>query len=219
MWIKNKGLTVLWSVLAIPLQSSNGWQNLTYRKIPANKVVFDSEGLTIDVDKSASPLIYPLEKALAVNAVEVKLKIEGDLKFKQKMRQGQKKADDFRFRLGLVLKGENRLNFFQKAIAADWIKKLYSLAPEGVGIDKIYFLNLVDQTDLIGNTRQHPLSELISENMQWSIEHNESTEPFALKAKLDGPHDVLAIWLSSDGDDTLSKYKVNVKSISLFYDN
>ena len=44
----------------IPLDSKDGWQVLQYSSLPAHTVNFGVDGLSIEVDKSASPIIYPL---------------------------------------------------------------------------------------------------------------------------------------------------------------
>ena len=58
-------------------------------------------------------------------------------------KQGEKNWDDFNLRLGLVLLGSHTLKWYQEVLAADWVKEMFKLAPEGQGIDRIYFLNAI----------------------------------------------------------------------------
>ena len=61
---------VLSGMIAIPLQTPQGWQVLKYKGIEANTVSFSKEGMSISVKKSASPIIFPLEKKLIVHKIK-----------------------------------------------------------------------------------------------------------------------------------------------------
>ena len=198
-------------VFNVPLTKSNGWEQLTFSSIEANQVSFSDQGMQIDVNRSASPLIYPFDTAVKPGEISLTLQFEGDIQLADKQ-QGEKGADDFIFRLGLVVEGDQTLNFMQRAVAASWIKKLYSMAPDGAGIDKIQFYNVYSDDRLAGKSRVHPLSDLM-------VEHFIAARPqdgrlqLTFTPELDSP--VLALWLSIDGDDTKSSYSVRVEEISL----
>ena len=100
----------------------------------------------------------------------------------------------------------------QKMFSADWIKRLHELAPEGSGIDGIYFLNAVQASTRLGQQRQHPLSDLMFENNVWLLDR---PDDFAIAHTLDRPRKVIAIWLSIDGDDSRSNYSTLIKSLHL----
>lgn len=194
---------------AIPLHQASGWQLLTYNNIRPNQVSFSEQGIEVQVNHSASPLIYPLPAALVPEDISVSLQINGDLNLGN-ARQGAAGSDDFVFRLGLVRPGTKRLNFFQRAVAADWIRRLYELAPETTGIENIEFYTVYSDHRLANSHREHPLSDLV-------IEHFVAEKPdnglltLNIKPEFDGP--VLALWISIDGDDTRSSYQVLVKEL------
>src|SRR5574341_1017027 len=150
------------SVVNVPLGDQAKWQVLQYRKIPPHRVQFSKAGLEMQVNGSAMPLIYPLPKALAVKRVRVKGRIEGKLDIPPG-RQGQEGYDDYAFRIGLVEPGERTLGSIRRRFVADWVRKLYELAPEGSGISGIRFYNVAVEKAHIGAKRQHPLSELLHE--------------------------------------------------------
>ncbi len=210
MKIKN---TLLAAAFVVPLQEKGQWQSLEFSRIPANKVEFSQEkGLNIAVNSSASPLIFPLPEVKKLSAVEVKGEFQGQVKLKEGQVQGDGAADDYIFRLGLVLKGEQRLNFVQRRIAAKWIRTLFDLAPPNMGVDHILFLNVGQMDEQVGRKRAHPLSDLLKEHVVWK--HN-GDGPFEYRHEFDQPVEVVALWLSSDGDDTKSSFKVNLSEIRL----
>jgi hypothetical protein len=157
------------------------------------------------------PVIYPLPSPMAVSTVRVRGRIEGTLRVPAE-RQGEAKFDDYAFRIGLVESGERTLNFVERQFAASWVRKLFELAPKGSGISHIHFFNLGTDRAQIGRERQHPLSDLILEKV---VAVPAPDGRFELVHALNPPPQTLAIWLSSDGDDTGSRFTVLVEEIEL----
>ena len=104
------------------------------------------------------------------------------------------------------------LNFFQRKIAADWVNRLFDLAPKGTGVSNIYFYNTFIEPSLAGKKREHPLSDLLIENFVANVK---DTNQINVKVPLDKSRKVLALWISSDGDDTKSSYEVTLNEIIL----
>ena len=202
---------MLAGAIALPLQHTDNWQLLEYSRLDANQVTFTRGGMEVMVDRSASPIIYPLVDAKTVTRVSVTGKLSNLLDVPPE-NQGQEGNDDFSLKIGLVVAGEKTLNPVQKLFSAKWIKTLFDLAPEGTGVDRIYFLNAVQHENLLGQQRQHPLSELIYENNVWLLDQSGD---FSLDYRLESPQEVIAIWLSIDGDDTQSRYTTTINSLIL----
>ncbi len=201
---------VLAGAIALPVQNGSDWQLLQYSSLVANEVSFSPQGMAVKVDQSASPIIYPLDSPKTVARVEVSGNLSNLLDLPAT--QGQKGSDDFSLKIGLVVAGDKTLNTFQRLFSAKWIRKLYDLAPQGTGVEKIYFLNAVQDESFLGQQRQHPLSELIFENNVWLLDESGD---FSLNHDLENPQQVIAIWLSIDGDDTGSSYTTTIKSLLL----
>jgi hypothetical protein len=201
-------------MFVLPLQQQDQWQVLEYSNLPANRVEFDARGMSVSVNRSASPIIYPLPDSRPVRAVEVRGELSKLLNLEGKT-QGQAAADDFSLKIGLVLAGEKTLNFFQRLASPSWVKTLYALAPQGSGIDHILFLNAVQDEQLFGDQRQHPLSSLIYERNVWLIDRS---GPFELSYELEVPRDVVAVWISIDGDDSGSEFSVQIRKLVLTTD-
>ena len=201
---------VLAGAIALPVQYGSDWQLLKYSRLEANEVSFSRQGMAVKVDQSASPIIYPFDSPKTVTRVEVSGNLSNLLDLPST--QGQKGSDDFSLKIGLVISGDKTLNAFQRLFSAKWIRKLFDLAPEGTGVEKIYFLNAVQDESLLGRQRQHPQSELIFENNVWLLDESGD---FSLIHDLQDPQQVIAIWLSIDGDDTRSSYTTTIKSLLL----
>lgn len=208
--IKRLSLTYF-SVVVIPFNRGE-WKSLEYSKIRPNTVEFSSGEnslLKVKVDNSASPLVYKLNKSLLVKSLSFKGKIIGKLNLQHK-NQGEVGADDFAVKVGVVVEGKKTLNFVQKMISPRWIKELYSLGGGNIGIDHIEFFN-ISNTKLNWQQRTHPLSNLIIEN----ITGVKDSGDFDISYNFDKPLNVIAVWVSSDGDDTKSKYEIEFNEIKL----
>lgn len=203
------------SSISIPLNNKAQWIELAFASIAANTVSYTNHGLTIAVDDSASPLIHPLSQVVKVNRVRVQGTVAGGLNLPMPESQGQKGFDDYRFRLGLVEAGSKTLSIWQKPFAAKWIKQLFALAPEGSGVNKIEFFNVPEAASMTGNKRAHPASDLLIETV---LDPADAQGNINIDLALSTPITTLALWISSDGDDTQSQYTINISKIELFTD-
>jgi hypothetical protein len=165
----------------------------------------------VDVQKSAGPLVYKLPTETTVRGVAVSGRVDGTLKAFGKKRQGEKGQDDFLLRVGLVVPGNKRLNFWQRKIAPEWVLTLHGLAEKNQGVKHIDFFNLVSDRRILNTERKHPLSDLLYEHNVWANDKSD----FDLRHSLKNPTQVIGIWLSLDGDDTGSQFKVLLKSLRL----
>jgi hypothetical protein len=195
----------------LPLDRTNGWQFLNYRKIPPNTFHATPAGLQIGVTNSAAPAVFPLANPLLVAEMRVSGNISGLLKVRP-ARQGQKGFDDYTVRVGLVESGSRTLSWLEKRISADWVKRLFALAPPGTGISKIHFLNVGTELKQVGHTRTHPLSNLMQETV---VAVPAADGHFAFTNRLARPMSVLAVWIACDGDDTKSSFAVTLHQVEL----
>ena len=120
--------------------------------------------------------------------------------------------EDSILRFGFVGIGNQTLTGPQKWFAADWVKKLFSLAPKGTGLDKIYFFNVTNRSELNGKSRLHPKSDLLVETV---FAQHEKEGVFSFSKTLNSPIEAAAIWISIDGDDTQSEYETTISEIKL----
>lgn len=90
------------------------------------------------------------------------------------------------------------------------MRRLFELAPKGSGISGIF--NVDAEAAHIGRKRQHPLSELIAETV---VTVPRPDRRFDFMYPLDKPLETIAVWLSSDGDDSGSKFILKVEHIEL----
>ncbi|MGQ0650764.1 MAG: hypothetical protein ACT4P4_00630 [Betaproteobacteria bacterium] len=198
--------------VSIPLAEQGRWQALQYSSIAPHRIRFSPAGLEIAVEASAMPLIYPLASPVAVRSVRVQGRILEGALLVPPQKQGEKGADDYVLRVGLVEPGGRTLNFLQRQVAAAWVRKLFELAPPGGGISRIHFLNVGAEKAHLGRQRVHPLSELLVEKV---VALPRQDGRFDFTHVLERPLQALAGWLSADGDDTQSRYRLLVEAIEL----
>jgi len=199
---------LLFAALVVPLDQAS-WSLLSYKNIPAHQISH-ADGISITVDASAGPLVHKFATPVHIERISVTGTFTGQVQTSAKL--GAPGADDFPLRIGLIVAGKKRLNFMQRLAAPDWVKKLYALAPEGTGIEKIHFLNFTTQTQEADFTsRSHPKSELIEERVVGRFVDGKLQQD--VNVEIDGT--VLGLWLSVDGDDTKSRFSTTIKKITL----
>ena len=197
--------------------NKNKWEVLQYSGIKANQVSSVNNSLKIVVDNSAGPLVYRLSKPQVIKNIRLDADLIGALSLKKDEPQGNTGNDDFALRIGLVYQGKKRLGFMQKAMAPAWVKKLFSLAPPNIGISHVEFFTVYQDNSLANKKRTHPLSELLIENyvIKPAANGKIKTNIPVPKNTRSNDQNVVAIWISSDGDDTQSKYSVNLNHLSV----
>ena len=197
---------------SIPFDSDK-WHSLTYSSIAANTVTFSSDNISIKVNHSASPLIYPMtEKPLFIKEISIKGEVSQLVNIDPPEKQGEKNLDDFNLRLGLVLLGDKKPSLLEELFAPDWVKKMFELAPKDQGIEHIYFLNAVLSPSLVNKTRSHPLSEYIKEHYAWLMN---KIGPFSYSHTFSKPKYTGALWIAVDGDDSQSNFILKIQEITI----
>lgn len=191
---------------------SSKWHSLKFNSIPENTVRFSPRSISIHVQSSAGPLVYPMTDSPAfIKTISIKGMVSDLVRVQPFEKQGEKGWDDYNLRLGLVLLGSKRLWYYEKLLAADWVRKLFELAPEDQGIDHIYFLNAFLSKTHQGKRRTHPLSEYIQEHNVWLMN---KAGAFSYTHTFTQPQEAGALWVSADGDDTQSKFHLEITEIS-----
>ncbi len=209
-WIKRPVL--LFAIFAIPTKTLTGWQIEKFTHIKPNSVSASQNGLTVEVNSSASPLIYKLATPLLISGFQISGEFKGLPHFSDVSKQGRKGFDDYALRVGFIVPGSKRLSGIKKFFAAAWVKHLYSELPAGAGLDHIQFFDVTQNLEQLGQEHTSPSSNLIHENVFADVT---APGPFFYKYKLSAPLKSAAVWISIDGDDTKSKYTVVINQIKL----
>jgi len=92
------------------------------------------------------------------------------------------------------------------------VKQLFALAPSGTGITKVRFFNIATDTTHLGRTRAHPKSDLMQETITGVPDANGN---FTITNHFAKPLPVLAVWISSDGDNSKSSFAVMLEKVEL----
>jgi len=206
--------------LRIPLRLSKDsnenkqcWKVLRFKNRKPNKVVCDEKGLHIKVQCSANLLVYPLDVQADVNSVVLQGAVTGLPRIPEGKKQGDKKADDFAIRFGLVIAGKKRLNPIEKLFAPELVRHLFGQAPKSKGIDHVLFLNLANDPPPEWKKRTHPIGKGLLREQVGCV--RKTSGDFIIKAEFQKPYNVLALCIICDGDHTKSEFQVTVKDIQL----
>lgn len=216
-WVVLSGLTVHFALaaqggtFALPVNQTNGWQFLKYRKILPNTFRCTPTGLVIGITNSAAPAVFPLTNELRVVELQVSGRISGSLKIPPR-HQGEKGFDDYALRVGLVESGTRTLSWWEKRTAADWLKKLFALAPPDKGIGKVHFFNVGTDASQIGHGREYSNGVPMQ---QTAVTVPDDTGHFTFTKRFARPLNVIAVWISCDGDDTHSRFAVTIERAEL----
>jgi len=212
-----KSSLLFMAAASVPLDAGN-WEMLKFSSLKPSTFVATPNKLTIKVRQSSSPLIQKLKKPITFTRVVAKGAItNGSINLKEGQKQGifKKKSitDDYALRLGLVLEGKNKKpKYLPKFMLPSWIKRLFSLAPKDKGVDKIYFLKVVNNASDVGEKRAHPLNKLIFE--EGAVQAK--TGAFTIDKTFESPKTVYGIWLSANGEGTQSQFDTSLDSIEFY---
>ena len=207
-------------MLRIPLKlckdtdsQGQGWKVLQFKNRLPNKVFCDKKGLHIKVQCSANLLVYGLDKQTDVNSVVLEGAVTGLPRIPEGKKQGDKKADDFAIRFGLVIAGKKRLNRIEKLFATELVKHLFGQAPKSQGLDHVLFLNLANDPPPKWQKRIHPIGKGLLREQIACVKG--TSGDFTIKAEFQKPCEVLALCIICDGDHTKSEFQVTIKDIRL----
>jgi len=204
---------MLWATLVLPLGEAESWKIVDYGNIPAHRVSFTANTMKIQVQNSATPIVYPFEKPRFVTGLDVHALVSGALPaLPTGLRQGQKGADDVTLRVGLIVRGNRKLNWLQRKIAPRWLLDLEKLMPQNYGIHHVEFICTCLQKDLLSKKRTHFLDSSLKEECVTLLER---LGPFTLSKKWTQPMQTLGIWIATDGDDSQSRFDLTINKIEI----
>jgi hypothetical protein len=189
------------------------WKVLRFKNRLPNKVVCDEKGLHIKVQCSAGLLVYGLDKQTDVNSVVLEGAVTDLPRIPEGKRQGDKKADDFAIRFGLVMAGKKRLNPIEKLFAPELVKHLFAQAPKSQGLDHVLFLNLANDPPPKWRKRNHRIGKGLLREQIACIKGTPGD--FTIKAEFKEPCKVLALCIICDGDHTKSEFQATIRDIRL----
>ncbi|NBX68989.1 MAG: hypothetical protein EBR01_08520 [Proteobacteria bacterium] len=201
---------VLWATLVVPLNHvTQEWYIPSYSNLKPNRISFGAKGLKIDVNDSSSPLFYALQKSVPIKSISMRGRISRFSEPPKTMKEGDI-PDDCPLRLGLVETTPGGPSWLQRLVSPRWVKDLFELFPNQT-IKKVTFLT-IDPYRKVGSLRTHPKNSLIIEQVALSLKNS---GPFQLDYKFKEPLTTQAIWLQSDGDDSHTRFFVELESLKL----
>jgi hypothetical protein len=202
--------TFLFALVALPLQSGSPWHLLPYGDIGPNVVSFGKTGLTMAVQKTASPAIYLFNGNREIYAVHATGTVTGLPQVPPGKVEGGNGYDDFPVRVGFAEEGKSRMTAFDQWLAPGWLNQILDLDPDHK-LARVYFLNLAQQRP-IGEFRLNPRNKLFEEEIVGNVR---VAGEFTVDHTFNPPLTAFGLWLESDGDDTHSTFDVTYRTLSL----
>lgn len=184
----------------------DNWKEINLKTDP-NTFEYGDQ-LKIKVKKSSSPVVIKFDDVIELSAFDFEATVEGDLKPPS---QPTGFEEDSLLQLGFVVVGDNQLGAMGKMFAPKWVSELFALAPEGQGLDKVYFFNVGSLKESVGKERQNPKSKYMYEHVMFSKVDLGRTLSFTLPKKLK----TTALWIGAEGDATQSEFTTTVHRVIL----
>ncbi|MDF1657840.1 MAG: hypothetical protein P1U58_09515 [Verrucomicrobiales bacterium] len=204
--------SLLFLATIISLSDSTAWKIISFEKVKSNEITFNEAGLRIEVEESASPLLYLFPERKQVRNLRVTGRVSGGWKFAagDSWKDG---PDDALLRFGLIENGTKRLNALERIAAPDWIKELESRASTTAdGIGRIHCFHVMPGRQWIGETRKNPNVSIFEETISAAPEDDGR---FELSVVLDTPMETVGLWLLADGDDSEASFIVEIENIEI----
>ena len=198
-------MPALYADVAINFNQDN-WKEI---KLKTNPNTFEfGEKLKIKVNKSSSPVVIKFDDVQEFSTLQFEATVDGEMK-------PQKKDTDFEedsyLQFGFVVIGDNQLGAMGKMFAPGWVSDIFALAPEGQGLDKIYFYNVSMNPASVNKERQNPKSKYMFEKIIFTKNDLGKLLTFVLPKKLK----TTALWVGAKGDATESEFTTSVNKIVL----
>ena len=191
----------------INFQQEN-WKEVGFGKSSDNKFEY-GEKLKVIVSKSNSPTVFKFEEPEDITAFEFDISIMGEMN-KAPIETGFE--EDAFFQIGFIVVGDNHLGAMGKMFAPQWVKELFGFAPEGKGLDKVYFYNVASQKSSVNQERQNPKSKYMYEKIIFT---KDETGGKILSYTLPKKLKTTALWIGAEGDYTSSEFSTTVNKIIL----
>ena len=195
------------SEVLINFQQEN-WKEINLGKTPDNKFEY-GEKIKIVVSKSTSPTVFKYEEPEEISTIDFDITVLGEMN-KPAIDTGFE--EDSYFQIGLIAIGDNHLGAMGKLFAPKWVKELFSFAPEGAGLDKVYFYNVVSHKSSLNQERQSPKSKYMFEKFIFT---KGDTGGKMLSYTLPKKLKTAALWIGAEGDYTSSEFTTTVHKIIL----
>jgi hypothetical protein len=211
--LKNFKPSILAYFLILPLSPQSLWKPITFEGVPKNEVHYSKDKVKIKVQNSASPLIYPFDEPKKVAGLSVEAELLGTLpRLPQGKAQGLKETDDYVLRIGLILKGDSKLNWMQRQIAPSWLVEMERLVPEPYGIKHVEFFTTCLNSNRKGKRQAHYMNEKLQETCVTPLTNSGK---FKIEKDFSESFEVLGLWVAADADQLKNQFEVVIHKIEL----
>lgn len=185
----------------------DSWKEIKLGKSEPNSYQFGNQ-LKIIVKKSSSPIVYKFDEVQEFSELQFEASVDGVMNPNAKTTAFE---EDSFLQFGFVVVGDNQLGAMGKLFAPKWVSEIFALAPEGMGLDKIYFYNVATKKESVNQERQSPKSKYMFERIILTKDDLGKTVSYTLLKKLK----TTALWINAEGESTDSEFTTTINKIVL----
>lgn len=183
------------------------WKEIKLGKTEANTYQYGTQ-LKIIVKKSSSPIVYKFDEVQELSTLEFQASVDGTM---NPAAPATAFEEDSYLQFGFVVVGDNHLGAMGKLFAPKWVSEIFALAPEGLGLDKIYFYIVGHKKEAVNQERQNPKSKYMFERIAFTKDDLGKSITYNLPKKLK----TTALWISAEGDQTNSEFTTTINKVVL----
>ena len=188
----------LYSLVLVPFLAATNFLELKYSALPRNVVYLDKV-IIIEVDRSASPLLYKLDD----KSKYPRIIVDGNVDIQQPINP---LVDDSYFQIGIIYEGNKIIDRLTRKLLPPLIKNVLTISPNGAS--EIDFLDVSSDREL----------DWKQQIMQIKLTYKTVTRlidgKFEIQSQLKEKN-IVGLWFRSDGDDSGGKFKVTVNNLRL----
>ncbi len=181
------------------------FDHIHFKRIKSNTVSFNNGVINFSVNSTASFLLHAFDDIKPVKQVSFQWRANGNLNKKDAQHETTRKGDDAWVRVGLILKGEPKL---QDPLVPPWVKQVRKTLK--YPSDKMVYL-IPDAQQTPGTTWSSPYNKNVEMRSVASDELKDGWQ--AVHYRFERPQQVIGIWLMADGDNTHSKFNTQLKEL------
>jgi Protein of unknown function (DUF3047) len=181
--------------------------HISFKQITPNHFDFKDDVITIQVDKSASFLLYPFKNKKDIKTVSFQWKKQGTIDVKDASYEETRQGDDAYLRIGLVIEGEDSFN---NPFAPKWVKTVRETLHHSS--DKMIYI-------ISGSKHEH--------GQRWKSPYSDEVEIISVGSRTQSDHwniseyifknsqTIVGLWIMADGDNTQSTFTSKIKALTL----
>lgn len=187
---------------------SNQHLEITFKRIPANQFNVSENGLRIQVNSSASFMLYPFSRSKNITGADFRWRSSRDHLATDRQTEESTAGDDALLRIGLLIAGAEAS--FENPLAPAWTRKVRQALPEPS--NHLLYL-IVGSRHQAGEQWLSPYSDKVTMIAVASQPYKDGWQQASYRFKT--AKKVVGLWIMADGDNTRSRFTTELEQLIL----